>query len=146
MSRVHDRRVGLLRAAFIAGAVTDALAVIPMVSPSVATVLWGFVDLGGPYFLAMGSAAVLMLGWTGLLMWACQRPLERRFIAALTALVICGLAATEIVGVLAGWVALWRVVPTLILQTVLLALFGVAYLASAPRSADSERNVATDSR
>jgi hypothetical protein len=47
--------------------------------------------------------------------------------------------------VLAGWVALWRVVPTVILQTVLLALFGVAYLASAPRSADSERHVATHS-
>ena len=121
-----DRGFRLLRAAFIAGAVTDALAVIPMLSPSVAAALWGFKDPGGPYLLAMGSAAALMLGWTGLLVWAWQRPLERRFIAALTAVVIGGLAVTEIVGVLAAWVALWRVVPTLILQTVLLALFGVA--------------------
>lgn len=141
-----DRGFRLLRAAFIAGAVTDALAVIPMLSPSVATALWGFEDPGGPYLLAMGSAAALMLGWTGLLVWAWQRPLERRFIAALTAVVIGGLAVTEIVGVLAGWVALRRVVPTLVLQAVLLALFGVAYLASAPHAADSERQVATNAR
>ena len=42
-------------------------------------------------------------------------------------------AGTEIVGGFAGWVAAPRVVPTLVLQTLLLTLFGVAYVASPPR-------------
>ena len=40
-----ERRAQLLRTAFLAGAVTDALAVIPMLSPSMARLLWGFEDV-----------------------------------------------------------------------------------------------------
>jgi len=119
-----------LRVAFVAGAVTDALAVVPMLSPRVAAAAWGLADLSGPYFLAMGSAASLMLGWTGLLLWAWQRPMERRFVAALTMLVIGGLAVTECAGLRAGWVDLRHVGPTLALQALLLALFGAAYRGS----------------
>jgi hypothetical protein len=52
-----ERRAQLLRTAFLAGAVTDALAVIPMLSPSMARLLWGFEDVGGPYRFAMGYGA-----------------------------------------------------------------------------------------
>jgi hypothetical protein len=37
-----DRQVWLLRAAFLTGAITDALAVIPMLSPAVARLILGF--------------------------------------------------------------------------------------------------------
>jgi hypothetical protein len=113
----------ILRTAFLAGAVTDALAVIPMLVPSVAKLIWGFEDMSGAYRFAMGYGASLMLGWTALLIWAYQNPLERRLVAALTVLVICGLMLTEVVAVLSGQLAAWRMVPTWCLQTVLLGLF-----------------------
>lgn len=141
---MQNRGGRLLRTAFAVGAVTDALAVAPMLWPKLAGTLWGFTNLTGPYFLAMGSAAALMLGWTGLLIWAWQRPVERRFIAALTMFVIGGLAATEVVGVTAGWVAVRGTAPTWVLQAALLTLFGAAYRASAPRSPESDRAGAED--
>jgi hypothetical protein len=120
-------RERLLRTAFLVGAITDALAVIPMLSPPIASLLWGFADQSGPYRFAMGYGATLMLGWTGLLVWAYQRPLERAFVAALTVFVIYGLVVTEVAAVLAGHLPAWRMVPTWCLQAALLALFAGAY-------------------
>jgi hypothetical protein len=123
----------MLRTAFIAGAVTDALALVPLVVAPAAKLLWGFEDAGGEYRFAMGYAASLMLGWTALLVWACQRPIERRFVAALTVIVICGLILTEVVAVLSGALAAWRLAPTWGVQAVLLALFGIGYFYPALR-------------
>ena len=117
----------LLKTAFLAGTITDALAVLPMLVPEIARLLWGFDDHSHAYRFAMGYAASLMLGWTGLLMWAYRRPIERRFVAALTVFVIYGLALTEVVAVLSGRLAVWRMVPTWCLQGALLCLFGGAY-------------------
>ena len=117
----------LLKVAFAAGAVTDALAVLPMLIPSLAGLLWGFEDTTGSYRFAMGYGASLMLGWTGLLLWAWRRPVERRFVAALTVMVICGLVATEIAAVLSGVLSVWRMLPTWCLQAVLLALFAAGF-------------------
>jgi hypothetical protein len=121
------REAHLLHAAFLAGAVTDAAAVLPMLWPPLAHLLWGFRDDSGSYRFAMGYGASLMLGWTGLLVWASRRPLERRFVAALTVFVIYGLVLTEIAAVLSGTLTAWRMVPTWILQAVLLALFAGAF-------------------
>jgi hypothetical protein len=117
----------LLRIAFIAGAVTDALALLPMLFPSLAQLLWGFHDTTGSYRFAMGYGASLMLGWTALLLWAYQRPMERRFVAALTVLVIYGLIITEVAAVFSGALSVWRMIPTWCLQAVLLALFAGAF-------------------
>jgi hypothetical protein len=117
----------ILRTAFLVGAVTDAVALVPMLLPPVAKLLWGFDDPSGAYRFAMGYGASLMLGWTGLLLWAYQRPLERRFVAALTVLVIYGLVATEVLAVVGGHLALWRILPTWGLQGVLLLLFASGY-------------------
>jgi hypothetical protein len=118
---------GLLRVAFLAGAVTDAGALAPMLSPPLAELLWGFRDVSGSYRFAMGYGASLMLGWTLLLVWAWRRPLERRFVAALTVVVIYGLVLTEILAVRSGALAAWRMAPTWCLQAVLLGLFSGAY-------------------
>lgn len=122
-----DRETRLLRCAFLAGAVTDALALVPMLVPEMASLLWGFDDRGGSYRFAMGYGASLMLGWTGLLLWAYRRPLERRFVAALTVLVIYGLVLTEVLAVVSGAMPAWRMLPTWALQAGLLALFATAY-------------------
>lgn len=117
----------ILRAAFLAGAITDALALVPMLSPSMARLLWGFEDITGPYRFAMGYGASLMAAWTVLLVWAYRRPLERSFVAALTVFVIYGLVATEIVAVRAGYLSVSRMIPTWCLQAGLLALFAGGY-------------------
>jgi len=124
---MDDRHARLLRHAFLVGAVTDALALLPMSSPPLARVLWGFEDVSGAYRFAMGYGAALMLGWTALLLWAYRRPLERRGVAALTVLVIYGLVTAEIVAVASGDMAAWRMIPTWCLQAVLLGLFVTAY-------------------
>ena len=117
----------ILRIAFLAGAVTDALAVVPMLAPPVSKLLWGFHDISGAYRFAMGYVASLMLGWTALLIWAYRRPLERRAVAALTVLVICGLILTEVLAVLSGQLAAWRMAPTWCLQVALLGLFAGSF-------------------
>jgi len=117
----------MLRTAFLVGAVTDAIALVPMTLPPMAKLLWGFDDTSGAYRFAMGYGASLMLGWTVLLVWAYQRPVERRFIAALTVLVISGLVITEVIAVSSGNLAAWRMVPTWGLQAALLGLFAGGY-------------------
>jgi hypothetical protein len=124
---MEQRQEQILRIAFFAGAVTDAFALVPMMFPSMAHILWGFEDITGPYRFAMGYGASLMAAWTLLLVWAYQRPLERSFVAALTVFIIYGLVATEVAAVLGGHVAPWRMIPTWILQAGLLALFAAGY-------------------
>jgi hypothetical protein len=92
-----------------------------------ATLLWGFDAAPGAYRFAMGYGASLMAGWTLLLLWAYQRPLERKFVAALTVFVICGLVFTEVFAVISGTLAAWRMAPTWCIQAGLLALFAFAY-------------------
>ena len=124
---MEERRATLLRIAFLAGAVTDALALVPLLSPMMARVLWGFDAPPGPYRFAMGYAASLMAAWTLLLLWACQRPIERAFVAALTAFVIWGLVLTEVAAIMSGTLPLWRMAPTWVLQAALLAAFAGGY-------------------
>lgn len=126
-SEVEQQQARMLRRAFLAGAITDALALIPMLSSSMSNLMWGFSDVSEAYRFAMGYGASLMLGWTVLLLWAYRRPMERRFIAPLTVLVIYGLVATEVSAVASGHLAAWRMVPTWFLQALLLALFSSAY-------------------
>ena len=124
---VRTRRSSLLRRAFLVGAITDALAAVPLLVPSLASLLWGFGDATAGYRFVAGYAASLMLAWAALLAWARRRPAERDFVAPLTVAVIYGLVATEIAVVATGRVAVWRMAPTWLLQAGLLALFAGAY-------------------
>jgi hypothetical protein len=120
----------LLRIAFAAGAVTDAFAVLPMLFPALANLMWGIDEISGPYRFAMGYGAALMLGWTGLLVWAFQKPVERKFVSILTILVICGFIVTEIIAVLYGWVTIGRMIPSWVMQLILLVLFGFSNISA----------------
>jgi hypothetical protein len=117
------RQEKILQTAFLVGAITDAGAILPMLIPPLAKLLWGFEDVSGAYKFAMGYGASLMLGWTVLLIWAYQKPMERKVVAALTVLVIWGLVITEIAAVLTGHIAAGRLLPTWFLQAILLVLF-----------------------
>jgi len=117
-----------LKIAYLAGIILDALSLIPMLFPPIAELMWGFDKFNGEYLFAMGFGASLMLGWTLLLIWAYREPLERRFIAFLTILVIIGFIATEIFAVANGYIDLDKMVPTFVIQAVLIGLFGFGYV------------------
>ena len=87
--------------------------------------MWGFPDVSVNGSFAMRYAS-LMLGWTILLFWAYKRPIERRFVAVLTMLVIGGLLLTEVIAVRSGTLEAWRMIPTWCLQALLIALFARA--------------------
>jgi hypothetical protein len=118
-------RKAWLRFVFFIGAVTDAFALAPLLSSRISALMWGLPDVADGFM--RGYAATLMLGWTALLVWAYRRPVERAAVAAMTAILIHGLAITEIVAVATGSVPLVRVAPTLVLQAILFAGFAIAY-------------------
>ena len=120
-------QVKWLKIAFMAGIITDALVIIPMLYAPMAKQVWGLDQLNGTYFYAMGYGAALMAGWTILLIWAYRKPLERRFLALLTVVVIVGLIIAEIAAVANGTILISKMVRTWILQSVLIGLFGFAY-------------------
>lgn len=124
---MSQAQIRLLRIAFVVGVVTDAAALVPLLSPRMASVIWGFEDSSDPYRFAMGYAAALMAGWTLLLFWAYRDPESRAGVAALTVFVIYGLVAAEVFAVARGTLSVTRMIPTWCLQAALLALFGGAY-------------------
>ena len=129
----NKKAVFWLKLSFLVGMITDALALIPMLFPSIAKIFWGFDNFTGIYYFAMGYGASLMLAWTMLLYWAYRKPLERRYIALFTSLIILGFAITEIVAVCNNYVLLSKVIPSFILQAILLTLFNYSFFISRNR-------------
>jgi hypothetical protein len=117
--------VDMLQRVFVAAAVVDGAAVVPMVVPAVSGLLWGFEPEATARF-ALAYGAALMAGWTGLLGWAARRPHERRVVAVLTVLVVVGLAGAEVYAAVIGAVGATRLTPTWALHAVLIAVFAIA--------------------
>ena len=122
-----------LHASYRIGAVVDLAAAIGMSVPRLygptlrAT---GSFDRSRPEFgYALGTGAPLMWGWTGLLLWADRRPVERRGVLALTLLpVLAGLIANDARGVQRGLFGRRGVVAVRALQVVLAVLFSVSLI------------------
>jgi len=119
-----------LKCSFIIGAITDALALIPMLCLAAAKIMWGFNSFSPSYYFAMGYGSSLMFAWTILLIWAYRKPLERRIIALLTTIVIIGLVVTEITTAICGYIDIHKLIPTFILQSILLFLFSFSFIKS----------------
>lgn len=119
-----------LKLAFFIGAVTDGLAVIPMVSTDVAKVLWGFESFPEMYKFAMFIAAVFMTAWTLLLIWAFRKPIERRMVALLTLFILVSFMVVEALGINNNVLVLNKVLPTMIMQLTWSVLFSFAYFNS----------------
>ncbi len=109
------------------GAIVDALALIPMLIPRAAGIFWGFDSFTGIYYYAMGIGASLMLAWTILLLWAYRQPLERRFVALFTIIIIIGIIIAEIFAVGQGY---HKPIYSLGFQVVLIGLFGYSFVIS----------------
>lgn len=87
------------------GAVADAFWTLALLWPTVFISVTGNTDLNPDLStrLIMGIAASLMAGWTCLLVWTANNPVERRAIFLLTTFpVVAGLFIVTLVGILNG--------------------------------------------
>lgn len=120
-----------LRVSYWVGAIFDALVIVPMLSPKVASVAFGISKFnpGSDYRYAIYTAASLMLGWVFLLIWADRKPVERRGVLLLTIFpVLTGLVISGVYAVTSNLIPINMMLPTWIVQGMLALLFGFSYL------------------
>jgi hypothetical protein len=104
----------LMRIAFLVGAVTDGVAIFPMLSQRCGVTLFGSdASRDSPeYRFAMRLGVALMAGWTLLLLWGAIRPIERRDLLLLTVFpVIAGIVWATAVAARRGVLRPVRVLP-----------------------------------
>lgn len=125
----RDREVRLARFACWLGALVDVLAAVQLMLPSSATIL-GFLGLRFPGAAGVPavSAAVLMLGFAAVLVWAQQKVVSRRAILLITLAVVLLLALANVVHALAGTLPFGAVIGPLAIQLVLIGLFARSYI------------------
>jgi hypothetical protein len=128
-----DDAIRWLRRSYRVGALLDAAAAVGMSAPR----LYGptlrfkrpFRRERPEFAYALRVGAPLMAGWTGLLLWADRRPLERRAVLPLTVVpVVSGLIANDAHAVRAGYLSASGVRPVRGLQLGLVALFAYSYM------------------
>jgi hypothetical protein len=117
-----------LKLAYILGSITDFVVFLMMVFPQFASAFWGIEGFTEQYYFAMGLGAPVMIGWSLLLLWAYKKPVERRTVAPLTILAIIGIAITNIIMVNRGLFTFTGMLPSFIIQAILLALFSYGYI------------------
>lgn len=125
-----NKAIRMLRISYWVGAITDGLFVIPLVFPALGRVIFRLPDSSiAPEFNYISYiGASLMLGWTILLIWADRKPLERKGVLLITVFpVVAGLALSGIYLAVSGVVSLHSIIPTLILQACITALFLFSY-------------------
>ena len=130
-----------VRATYWIGAIVDALAAVQLLLPR-GTRLLGFIGLREPGVAGQPAiiAAVLMLGFSVLLVWAHLRTRERRAVLTLTLGVVIALAAGNVALGVSGAMTWGELAPTLAIQAVLAVLFAasarIARAAAAERAAE----------
>jgi hypothetical protein len=132
------RTIAFLRVSFWAGAIFDAMVIVPMLFPNVASTAFGIPHFnpGNDYKYSMYIAASLMLGWVTLLIWADRKPMERRGVLFLTILpVLIGLVISGVYAVSSDLILIGKMLPTWIMQGFLILLFGFSYLNANKREA-----------
>lgn len=119
----------LVRFTYWAGAIIDILAGIQLLVPDNVTIL-GLPGMRAAGLAGMPAivAAVLMFGFAAILIWAQYRPVERRALLFVTLAVIVALASANVVSGVQGWQVWGTLVPPLLVQTVLTALFTISFV------------------
>ena len=113
------KRMIFIKTSYWLGIAADALWAFALLVPTVLGILLGNADFNPNMQtrLIMGIGGSLMTGWTFLLIWAVQKPIERRMVALLTAFpVVFGLFILALLGYLGGNTSnLWILIKTTIL-------------------------------
>jgi len=111
------------------GIAADALWAIALFFPVVFGELTGVDGFSPDWQLqtVMALGGVMMAGWTVLLVWAVQRPVERRFVILLTALVVAALFLLALINVLQGNTSeYWILIKCLVLFGAMLTSYSLA--------------------
>jgi hypothetical protein len=97
-------KLWLIKFPYWLGIAADALWAAALLFPPVFGVLTGVNDFSPDWQMqsVMTIGGILMAGWTVLLLWAVQRPIERRFVILLTAIVVAALFLLALSNVLKG--------------------------------------------
>jgi hypothetical protein len=131
MNKQH--KILLLRVSYWTGAIIDLLAATQLLIPN----LWASMNGFSTYTpnptltFALTIASALMFGWTLLLIWADRKPIERKGVLLLTAFpVVFGLGLNNVLSVISGLTPISSILPELVLQSSLTALFLFSYLSA----------------
>lgn len=119
----------LIKFPYWLGIAADALWSIALLFPPVFAALTGADGFSPGWQMqsVMAIGGILMAGWTVLLLWAVQRPIERRFVILLTALVVAALFSLALVNILKGKTSeYWILIKCLVLFVAMLNSFSLA--------------------
>lgn len=122
-------KLWLIKLPYWMGVAADALWAIALFFPAVFGALTGVDGFSPDWQLqsVMAIGGVLMAGWTVLLVWAVQRPVERRFVILLTALVVAALFLLALINILKGNSSeYWILIKCLVLFGAMLTSYSLA--------------------
>ena len=111
------------------GIAADALWAAALLFPPVFGVLTGVDDFSPDWQMqsVMTIGGVLMAGWTVLLLWAVQRPIERRFVILLTAILVIAFFLLALVNVLRGMAnEYWILIKCLVLFVTMITSYSLS--------------------
>ena len=122
-----------VRLMFWVGIVVDAVAAVALLAPADSPIRQlaypGVLGSQAAYSDGTRTAFPLMLGWTLLLVWGLQKPIERRMILPLTLPVLVGFMVVELLDVSVGHASAAGTLVTLLIQSALSVGIVVSYLA-----------------
>ena len=122
-------RFWLIKIPYWLGAAADALWAVALLFPPVFGTLTGVDEFSPNWQMqsVMAIGGIVIAGWTVLLLWAVRRPIERRFVILLTALVVAALFLLTLVNVLKGNLnEIWILVKCLVLFVAMLTSYFLA--------------------
>lgn len=118
MTNNMDKDLKIIKITLILGIIADGLWAAALFIPEIYRLLTNNANFN-PNFdtrIIMGIAGSLMLCWTLLLVWVLLRPIERRFILLLTAMLVLCLFVIVLVSVLNGKLfSIWILLKTLVI-------------------------------
>lgn len=122
-----NNRLILLRIAYGWGIIVDTAAAVLMLFPNLFVRVMN-IRLVSDTNLGFGLlyGAPLMIGWTILLLWASQKPVERKAILLLTLPVVAGYILVEIYAIWMGWATILQMLPMFISQAGMSTLFVIS--------------------
>ncbi len=126
-----QRKIRFMKITCWIGIAADALWAIAFIFPSLYGALAGIpnFDPGIQLRISLGIAGSLMSGWTFLLLWAVQKPVERKEVMLLTAFpVIIGLFITSSAQVFLSLKSFESIAWILIKLTLLIVFFTTSYI------------------
>jgi len=114
----QNKRLFIIKTACWLGIIADAIWAIGLLFPQIFGILTDTPDFNPnlQLRLIMSIGGILMLGWTILLIWTVKKPIERRFIILLTAILVVGLFIVALIDHSAGnKSSIWIMIKTSIL-------------------------------